>query len=356
MRRKGRNIGAMTTVLSVVMPVHNGEAYLRTAIESVLRQEFSNFELLCVDDGSTDTSSSILHDYAKADGRVRVIQRGRQGLVASLNLGLKSAVAPIVARMDADDICSPERFAKQFEYLRQHPEVWVVGTGRELIDGGGKKFHTPELVHGADTVAATMLRNCAICHPTVMMRRLSILELGGYREVFRHAEDYDLWLRVIEHAKIDNLPFVGIHHRIHQGSVSEKYKIQQRISAALALACHQLRLRGLPDPSASYRVPPDLWSDKLLDELIPDHVQFFRSMLALLDPGSSADLKRSAVKLIEGTPPEIRKQNKKLHQEALFFAASQHRCIDLFKMRTLVAAARLHPTRFLKSAFASHSK
>ncbi|MFA5955107.1 glycosyltransferase family 2 protein [Hyphomicrobium sp.] len=343
----------MNEILSVIMPVHNAEPYLAAATESVLEQDLSPFELICINDGSTDRSADILKSYSDRDSRIRIIDRNRQGLVASLNDGLKNATAPIIARMDADDICLPGRFAKQFTYLTQNPDVWVVGTGRKLIDGEGREFHTPTLVQGEAAVAAELERSCAVCHPTIMMRRQPILDLGGYREAFAHAEDYDLWLRVVEKAKIDNLPIDGILHRIHGESVSEKHKIQQRVSAALAQACHKARILGGPDPSAAMTAPPDLWSDELLDALIPEHITFFRSMLILFNPAAPYERKLSAVRTVENAPAQVKKQNKKLHQEALIFAANHHRGIDFFKLRSLAAAARMHPTRFFKSAFAA---
>lgn len=343
----------MNEILSVVMPVHNAEKYLSAAIESVLVQEFSGFELICINDGSTDQSLSILQSYANRDSRVRIIDREHRGLVAALNDGLRKAVAPIVARMDADDICLAGRFEKQFKCLLLYPDIWVVGTGRKLVDRQGREFHTPKLVLGKAAISKELLQSCVVCHPTVMMRRQPILALGGYRSGFEHAEDYDLWLRVIEHAKIDNLPFAGILHRIHDESVSERHKVQQRVSAALAQACHRLRMQGAPDPMIAYSAPPDLWSDKLLEELIPEHIEFFRSALILLDRAASFERKYSAAKTIDDIPAHIKKQNKKLYQEALFFAASNHHRMDLFKLRTLAAAARLHPVRFLKSAFVS---
>lgn len=343
----------MSKVLSVVMPVYNAEKYLSQAIESVLHQELRDFELICIDDGSTDASSAILKSFEDRDSRVRVIRRDREGLVSALNAGLESATAPIVARMDADDVCLPGRLAQQFEYLARCPDVWVVGTARKLIDDRGRVLHAPAVVYGKDAVSEALLRSCELCHPTVMMRRQPILELGGYREAFRHAEDYDLWLRVVQHAKVDNLPFVGILHRIHDASVSEKYKISQRVSAALAQACYELRVAGHSDPVSVYRVPPDLWNDRLLDNLIPEHIEFFRSTLILLDPAASFDAKFLAAKKIENASPGIKKQNKKLYQEALLFAARHHRRMDLFKLRMFANAVRLHPGRFVRLSFAS---
>lgn len=352
-KHQRRDEGEMSKILSVIMPVYNAEKYLSQAIESVLRQELRDFELICIDDGSSDASSAILKNFEDRDSRVRVISRGKVGLVSALNIGLESATAPIVARMDADDVCLPGRLAQQLEYLARRPDVWVVGTARKLIDGRGRVLHAPTVVQGEGAVSEALLRSCELCHPTVMMRRVPILKLGGYREAFRHAEDYDLWLRVVQHAKVDNLPFVGILHRIHGASVSEKHKIQQRVSAALAQACYHLRMAGHSDPARFYRGPPDLWNDRLLDDLISEHIEFFRATLILLDPTALFDAKFSAVKKIESTSPRMKKQNKKLYQEALLFAASHHRRLDFFKLRMFANAVRLHPGRFVRLSFSS---
>src|SRR4051812_26679567 len=125
---------AASPTVSVLMAVYNGEQYLREAVNSILSQTFKDFEFIIIDDGSTDRSPELLASYARADSRVKLISRPNKGLTKSLNEGLHAARGEFVARMDGDDISLPERFERQVSYLREHPEVVLVGSRVEFID------------------------------------------------------------------------------------------------------------------------------------------------------------------------------------------------------------------------------
>ena len=126
-----------TPAISVVMSVYNGARYLHPAVESILEQDFADFEFIIVDDGSTDGSGAILLEFAEKDARIRLIQRENRGLVASLNEAIALARAPLIARMDCDDIAMPDRFTRQIEYLADHPEIAIVGSHIHEIDEDG---------------------------------------------------------------------------------------------------------------------------------------------------------------------------------------------------------------------------
>ncbi len=128
----------MPPVISVILPVYNGEAYLALAVDSILVQTFRDFELIAVHGGSTDRSPEILRDFADRDMRVRVVRQDGKGLVGALNQGIALARGELLARMDADDIAHPDRFATQVAFLRGNPDIAVVGSAMTLIDEAGR--------------------------------------------------------------------------------------------------------------------------------------------------------------------------------------------------------------------------
>lgn len=234
--------------VSVVMAVHNGERWLAETLASLSAQTFSDFEVVVIDDGSTDDSAAILAAAAGRDARYRVVTQTNCGLVASLNRGLTEARALLVARIDADDVAEPERFARQVAFLATRPEVAAVGSAIRIIDGDGRFLRIQTYPCGPEAVAKAMLRGCALAHPAVMMRRAAVQTIGGYREAFRHAEDYDLWLRLGESHALDNLPEPLLRYRRHGGSVSFRYRQQQALASFVARCCARERRDGRPDP------------------------------------------------------------------------------------------------------------
>lgn len=185
----------MTPKITVLMPVYNGERFLRSAIESVLTQDCNDFDLLIVDDGSTDGTVGIVRSFR--DPRIRLLQNPHNlGIVGALQAGLQVAKGEYVARLDADDLCCPGRLRLQAEYLDDHPCIMVVGGACDLIDGDGAivgAYCGPTVPILIDW---ELLFSNAMKHSSVMFRRVEILDMGGYRTGFPHAEDYDLWRRI----------------------------------------------------------------------------------------------------------------------------------------------------------------
>lgn len=236
-------------VISVLMSVYNAERYVAEAVQSILGQTEGRFEFLIVNDGSVDASASILDRYAAQDNRIRVIHQENRGLIASLNLLLEEARAPLVARMDSDDVSRPERFAVQLAHMTAHPEIAVLGSNTDELDADGAYFPCSDFhpEHPADIRERLMVAS-AMCHPSVMMRRDVIRALGGYRAAFRHCEDYDLWLRVSERHDMQNLPNRLFLYRRSPDQVSEKHILVQAIGAACARFAAQERRAGRSDP------------------------------------------------------------------------------------------------------------
>jgi glycosyltransferase involved in cell wall biosynthesis len=207
--------------VSVIMSVYNGAPYLREAVDSMLAQTFTDFELILIDDGSVDETAAILSTYD--DPRISVHHQPNQGLVAALNRGLALARGELYARMDADDRSHPERLQKQVAFLNQYPTVGLVGAARRVIDETGAVC-APLLAYPTDNSqlqADLLLRNC-FCHGSVMVRRTCVEQVGMYRHEFSNVEDYDLWLRISEHFAVANLSEPLYDYRTHAQSISAR--------------------------------------------------------------------------------------------------------------------------------------
>ncbi|MEM8875455.1 MAG: glycosyltransferase [Planctomycetota bacterium] len=207
--------------VSVILASYNAEAFIRAAVDSILAQTFTDFEFIIVDDGSTDQSRAILHGYD--DPRIRLIEQDNIGLTPTLNKACKLATGDLLARMDADDVAKPDRFAKQVAFLDAHPEVAVLGGAYELVDDRGRLLR----VQHQPTDNATLQELCLvgkvpICHPLVMMRRGVFEQVGGYDESYSASQDLDLWLRMGEHGDLASLPDVLLQYRMQADSISEK--------------------------------------------------------------------------------------------------------------------------------------
>jgi len=210
--------------ISVVMSVYNGERYLSAAIESVLRQTFSDFEFIIINDGSCDRTAEILAGYARKDKRLCFFNRENRGLAASLNEGIAYARGQWIARMDADDICMKNRFSNQLNWLR-HTGADVCGGRIRLFNSGF--FRTRRYPTHDDAIKLQLCLKSAFAHPAVVMRSALAKRLC-YDTAKKHCEDYELWTRLaISGAKMTNLQETVLLYRVHLNQVSQIYnKIQ----------------------------------------------------------------------------------------------------------------------------------
>lgn len=243
--------------VSVIMSVYNGELHLAEAIRSILDQTLTEFEFLILDDGSRDGSPAIIDVFAASDPRIRVIRQENRGLIASLNLLLAESRAPLVARMDADDVSLPTRLERQVAFLGANAEHGVVGTNMYLLDQRGiilECTYRNPLDH-ADIVAECEYGN-PMCHSSVLMRRDVILAAGGYRLPYNYCEDYDLWLRLLDRTLLANLPDRLLLYRKSPGQVSAQHAVDQKIGAAIAWVAHLERVAGRPDPTVDLQELP----------------------------------------------------------------------------------------------------
>lgn len=214
-------------MVSVVLPVYNGEKYLVEAIESMLAQTFANFELIMIDDGSTDGSQQILRRYEQQDARIRVSVRENRGLAATLNDSIDVARGVWIARMDQDDISLPHRIERQLE--------WLEKTGADISGSWVQRFgswdkRVVRLRQTDDTIKIEMLFCSPFAHPTVMMRTALVKQLR-YDSAWEKAEDYDLWERAIEAGwKMTNVPEVLLLYRVHATQIStQTANLQQQL-------------------------------------------------------------------------------------------------------------------------------
>ncbi len=215
--------------ITVVMPVYNAERYLARALESVLGQSFGEFELIVIDDGSTDSSLSLLKRYERHDLRLRLLSRENRGLVATLNEGLELARGEFVARMDADDLSLPRRFEQQIAFMDANPEVVCLGGYYDLIDWRGRLLTTMTPPTDHTGIENEMLAgHTPICHPSAMVRREALSRVGNYDPEMMLAEDLDLWLRLGEIGAMANLPVSIVRYRLHDHSLSEQAGLRQR--------------------------------------------------------------------------------------------------------------------------------
>ncbi|WP_448339343.1 glycosyltransferase family 2 protein [Desulfovibrio piger] len=221
--------------ISIILPVYNAKQYLEASVYSILNQSLTDFELILINDGSTDGSEKIVRQLAARDSRIRLVQRPNKGLIATLNEGISLARSPFIARMDADDIALPHRLERQCTYLKIHPEAVAVGSYVKLMDECGHTYRTKYLPTG-EKLRKAFLWGCPIMHPTVMMRTEAVRKAGGYSPEFPSAEDYALWLRLLSLGEIDNIHEALLSYRVHGSSISHVHARQQRDSTLRAQA------------------------------------------------------------------------------------------------------------------------
>lgn len=215
--------------VSVMIPVYNAERYLADAMRSVLAQTFTEFELIVVDDGSTDDSLEILRSFEGCDERVQVISRPNTGYVTALNEMIDTSRGVYLARMDSDDIAMPDRFERQVRYLDENPECVAVGSDALLIDADGDPLTTWRFERTAEELDGLHIKGIGprLVHPVVMLRADAMRQLGGYRVEMESAEDMDLWLRLAEIGELANLDATLIQYRVHPKSVTHTSRSKQ---------------------------------------------------------------------------------------------------------------------------------
>lgn len=249
-------------LVSVVMPAYNARRYVAEAVDSVLAQTLTDFEFVIVDDGSTDNTAQILRAYADRDHRIRVINQPNSGIGAALNHGIESARARYIARMDSDDICLPQRLARQVEYLDRTPQCVLVGTRVLLIDQDGLPLYEMESVQTTHERIDELLLEAkwSIVHPSIMMRTDVVRKLGGYNNALVPVEDHDLFLRLAEVGRLSNLPEVLLKYRKHSMN-SVRVLADRRVNALRQVMDAAWQRRGIADRTHYPQILPDVDRD-----------------------------------------------------------------------------------------------
>jgi len=216
-----------TPIITVLMPVYNGELYIRDAIDSILRQSIEDFELLIINDASTDRTVEIVESYS--DPRIRLVHNEvNLKVCATLNRGLELSRGQYIARMDSDDISCSTRLEKQKTFLENNQNMALVGSWAEIIDKKGNVQGTKTLLTDSPLLKWKLLFCNTFIHSSIMFRKSSVLSLQGYNPTYTLTEDYDLWSRIsIEH-EIANIPEVLVKWREWGGSVSSAKTEEQQ--------------------------------------------------------------------------------------------------------------------------------
>ncbi len=219
----------MNELISVILPVYNGEKYLKYSIESILEQTYENFELIIINDGSTDNSLKIIEEYQKIDYRIVVISRENKGLVPTLNEGLMKAKGKYIARMDQDDISMKNRFEQQLAFIITNNLV-LCGSFAKVIDEEGKYLENRTVPTKYDKIKK-MLQSCTntFYHPSVMFKKI---EYVYYNECAYYCEDYEMWLKYLELGKVGNIPEYLLEYRLESNSItnSKRYLVFYNVS------------------------------------------------------------------------------------------------------------------------------
>lgn len=234
--------------VSIVLPVHDGERFLRATLDAILAQTFRDFELVVADDGSEDATPAILREAAERDPRVRVHRLGHLGHVLATRRAHEVARGELLAHCDHDDVWLPTRLERGVAFLDANPDVALVGTGATVVDAADRPLGA--LLHPCepDEIARRLPEACVFLHSSVVARASALRAVGGHRLAFRHASDYDLWLRASERFRLANLPDPLVRYRVHFGNMTVKEPSLAAGCAVAARAAARARRAGRRDP------------------------------------------------------------------------------------------------------------
>lgn len=252
------------------MVVCNVERFLAEAMESILAQTYREFEFIVVDFGSTDRSKSILSSYAAKDDRIQVHEIAHCRLAAARNAACSLAKGPYLALMDADDVAHPERLKWQVAFMEEHPRVGLLGGATEWINATGRLLRVDRPPTEDREIRSALAVRCPLIHASAFLRSEAFRRVGGYRTVFAQAEDYDLWLRIVEHFEAANLREVVLKYRLHPYQLTLRKRMQQTLCFLAAQLSASARRNGAPDPLDSME---DITSSALAAAGLPEATQ-----------------------------------------------------------------------------------
>lgn len=214
-----------STHLTVLMPAYNAGPYIKEAIESILHQTYSDFEFLIVNDGSKDETLEVIKQFK--DTRIKLIDQQNKGLIDTLNEALQIAKGDLIARMDADDVCFPQRLERQVAFLQEHPDYVAVGAEANVIDKDGNfLYHLKPIGYTNEEINERINIKVPFIHPSVVFRKSAVIKAGGYPKNALQFEDHLLWKRLLLIGKVHNLKEILLNFRFNPESVTvdEKWR------------------------------------------------------------------------------------------------------------------------------------
>jgi hypothetical protein len=271
----------MIVRVSVLLPVYNCEAYLEQTLASLSAQTFGDFEVIAVNDGSSDGTRDILEAHAKVDARFLPVHKSNGGIVSALNTALSVASGEYSARIDGDDIARSDRFAKQVAFLETNPDCVSVGSLYRMIDATGSVTgeQAPFGALRQTDLSVFPPHVATLPHPSIMSRTAALREIGGYRTMFPHAEDMDMYLRLAKLGRLELIQEPLLDYRVHTGSLSSKHIEAQTDSSLLAILSAITVARGLPDPCQERtQVTRQDFYNALNDCRLPEFFETFRRL------------------------------------------------------------------------------
>jgi glycosyltransferase involved in cell wall biosynthesis len=268
--------------VSVLVPVFNAERFLAETLASLTSQTFTDIEIIVVNDGSTDASGAIAEERAAADDRIRVFHQDNSGVCAALNKAASMARGNLIARLDADDLASPDRLEKQVAFMDANPKVVCCGSAMRYIDEQGAELRQRTFALTDAEIQAQIINRGCYAHSAVVYRRAAFESVAGYRSPFDSVEDLDLFLRLSEAGEMANLPDHLCAYRLHSSQVTHKPSSRHRLQAFLAAISAIERRRGkqefIPDQSSL----ADMATRAIEQWLSDDRMAWTRYMLSAI--------------------------------------------------------------------------
>lgn len=256
--------------LSVVLSIYNGEEFVADAVECILNQTYTDFELILINDGSKDGSLAIMQDYAAKDARIRIIDQENTGLTIALRRGVDAAKGEYIARMDADDVSLPQRFEKQMALLNANPELIAVTCDVEHFYDDGTPSHVARIRKDARVLPLYLVFSNRIGgHGQMIYRRDAYYAAGGYDPDFNYAEDYDLWTRLIAHGPFGIVPETLYRYRTGHDSISSRNAVRQAEVAGRVCRRQYEAMTGEVMDEETSRAMRVFWMNYSLNQITP---------------------------------------------------------------------------------------
>jgi len=308
--------------VTALTTVYNGARYLDEAIDSILAEEFTDFEYVIVDDGSTDDTAAVLARATSRDPRILVLRNEtNRGIAASANRGLAIARGQYIARLDSDDISMPGRFAREVAVLDAHPDVALVSMNYESISADGVVLARSHRDHPSIVVEYLLhFSNSLGGHSQVMFRRSAVEAVGGYDETCAASLDSDLWTRIVRQGRIVVLPEIGMRYRVHDQSVSARARdiqievgkrvLQRTLSSYLGRSLTDREVLALLH---AWRPLPTSVDPKLANAILREAYRIFSGREAMNDPRARRIVRAVTAKRLTNTAVLLMTKGNVLH-------------------------------------------